>query len=106
MIYLLCSASQCGFRMSNWLSSTEDDVDVLHRGQLLRPSFYWSFVARRWYYIAVPWILISLAGFAIAVILPSTYLSEGKMIVQPQQVSTELVRPTVTSAAQDRIQVI
>ena len=37
---------------------------------------------------------------------PPTYLSEGKILVQSQQIPTELVRPTVTSAAQERIQVI
>jgi uncharacterized protein involved in exopolysaccharide biosynthesis len=37
---------------------------------------------------------------------PATYLSEGKILVQSQQIPTELVRPTVTSAAQERIQVI
>ena len=39
-------------------------------------------------------------------LLPATYLSEGKILVQSQQIPTELVRPTVTSAAQERIQVI
>ena len=37
---------------------------------------------------------------------PATYFSEGKILVQSQQIPTELVRPTVTSAAQERIQVI
>ena len=37
---------------------------------------------------------------------PPTYLSEGKILVQSQQIPTELVRPTVTNAAQERIQVI
>jgi uncharacterized protein involved in exopolysaccharide biosynthesis len=46
------------------------------------------------------------AGLAIAALLPATYVSEGKILVQSQQIPTELVRPTVTSAAQERIQVI
>ena len=33
-------------------------------------------------------------------------MSEGKILVQSQQIPTELVRPTVTSAAQEQIQVI
>jgi uncharacterized protein involved in exopolysaccharide biosynthesis len=93
--------------MSNWLSASDgDDGDALHRGQLLRPSFYISFFSRMWLYIVVPLLLISLAGIGIAAILPATYLSEGKLIVKPQQVSTELVRATVTSTAQDRLQAI
>ena len=92
--------------MSTWLHSSEDDAEVLHRGKLLKPSFYLGFLSRRWFFIAVPFLVISLAGLAIAVMLPPTYVSEGRLIVQPQQISTELVRPTVTSAAQDRIQLI
>jgi uncharacterized protein involved in exopolysaccharide biosynthesis len=38
--------------------------------------------------------------------MPATYVSEGKILVQSQQIPTELARPTVTSAAQERIQVI
>ena len=41
-----------------------------------------------------------------ALLWPPTYLSEGQILVQSQQIPSELVRPTVTSAAQERIQVI
>src|SRR5262249_460759 len=37
---------------------------------------------------------------------PPTYLSEGKILVESQQIPTDLVRPTVTAAAKERIQVI
>src|SRR5207248_8694259 len=46
------------------------------------------------------------AGIGTALVWPPTYLSEGKILVQSQQIPTELVRPTVTNAAQERIQVI
>jgi uncharacterized protein involved in exopolysaccharide biosynthesis len=93
--------------MSNWLSTfDESEGDPLVRGQLLRPSFYLGFLGRRWPYILFPFLTISLLGVGIAAILPASYLSEGKLIVQPQQVSTELVRATVTSTSQDRLQVI
>ena len=49
--------------------------------------------------------LIATAGLAGAYLWPPTYLSEGKILVQSQQIP-ELVRSTVTSAAQERIQVI
>ena len=45
-------------------------------------------------------------GAASALIWPATYWSEGKILVQSQQIPTDLVRPTVTNAAQERIQVI
>ena len=51
-------------------------------------------------------MIIASGGLAVAKLLPAVYLSEGKILVESQQIPTELVRPTVTSAAQERIQVI
>ena len=53
-----------------------------------------------------PLCSVLLIGLAAAAFWPATYLSEGKILVQSQQIPTELVRPTVTNAAQERIQVI
>jgi len=76
------------------------------RSHLMQPSYYWSIAKRRWAFLLVPFVLIAAAGTAGVLIWPPTYLSEGKILVQSQQIPTELVRPTVTSAAQERIQVI
>ena len=99
----------------------EDDGEAADRGQqfrpasyqeeadqsyFLQPSFYWQLIKRRALYFVIPFILVLVVGLAVAVLLPATYVSEGKILVQSQQIPTELVRPTVTSAAQERIQVI
>jgi uncharacterized protein involved in exopolysaccharide biosynthesis len=86
----------------------DDDFQPLQedRGHLLRPAFYWELFKRRWAYFLIPFVLLSCAGVAGAWLWPATYLSEGKILVQSQQIPTELVRPTVTSAAQERIQMI
>lgn len=76
------------------------------RSHLLRPSYYLDIIKRRWPFFVLPFILIAVAGTAGVLLWPPTYLSEGKILVQSQQIPTELVRPTVTSAAQERIQVI
>src|ERR1700734_2328852 len=85
-----------------------DDFQSLKedRSHLLRPSFYWELFKRRREYFLIPFVLISCAGVAAAWLWPPTYLSEGKILVQSQEIPTELVRPTVTNAAQERIQVI
>ena len=85
------------------LESYEDEVD---RSYLLRPGFYWELVKRRWILFVIPVVPILVVGLAIAALWPATYLSEGKILVQSQLIPTELVRPTVTNAAQERIQVI
>jgi uncharacterized protein involved in exopolysaccharide biosynthesis len=76
------------------------------QSHFLQPSYYWQLIKRRALYFVIPFILVLSAGLAIAALLPATYVSEGKILVQSQQIPTELVRPTVTSAAQERIQVI
>ena len=73
---------------------------------LLQPSFYWNLIKRRALFFFIPFILVLPAGLAVAVLLPATYESVGKILVESQQIPTELVRPTVTSAAAERIQVM
>lgn len=87
------------------LQGVEPSVEP-DRSHLLRPAFYWGLVKRRWALFLVPTLLIGSAGVAGALLWPASYLSEGKILVQSQQIPTDLVRPTVTSAAQERIQVI
>jgi uncharacterized protein involved in exopolysaccharide biosynthesis len=84
----------------------EDDVQGLDRSYMLRPAFYWELVQRRWLYFIIPFVIIASGGVAVAKLWPAVYLSEGKILVESQQIPTELARPTVTSQAQERIQVI
>jgi uncharacterized protein involved in exopolysaccharide biosynthesis len=76
------------------------------RSYLLRPSYYWKLFQRRWIYFLLPFVTILGAGAGAVLVWPPTYLAEGKVLVQSQQIPSELVRSTVTSAAQERIQVI
>lgn len=73
---------------------------------LLRPAFYWEVIKRRFLYFLVPFVLVLAAGITATWLWPTTYLSEGRILVQTQQIPTDLVRPTVTSLAYERIQVI
>src|SRR5467141_3048356 len=75
-------------------------------GYLLQPAYYLGLLKRRWPYFLVPFASVLLIGIAVTYLWPASYFSEGKILVQSQQIPTELVRPTVTSAAQERIQVI
>jgi uncharacterized protein involved in exopolysaccharide biosynthesis len=84
----------------------EEEIFEPDRSYLLRPGYYWQLIKRRWLYFFVPFVLLALGGGALTYLWPATYLSVGKILVQSQQIPTELVRPTVTNAAQERIQVI
>ena len=84
----------------------EDEVQNPDRSYMLRPAFYLELVQRRWLYFIIPFVIIASGGIMVARLLPAVYSSEGKILVETQQIPTDLVRPTVTSAAQERIQVI
>jgi uncharacterized protein involved in exopolysaccharide biosynthesis len=75
-------------------------------GYLLRPAFYWKLIKRRWAVFLLPFVFVASVGVGGVMLWPATYLSAGRILVQSQQIPTELVRPTVTSAAQERIQVL
>jgi uncharacterized protein involved in exopolysaccharide biosynthesis len=67
---------------------------------------YIGVLRRRFLYFVFPFVIIASAGFAIAMLLPAVYVAEGKLLVESQQIPTELVRSTITASAKERIQVI
>src|SRR5450432_2208599 len=88
-----------GFRTNSY-------QETANPSQLFRPAFYWALIKRRAVYVVIPFVLVLSAGLALAALWPATFVSEGKILVQSQQIPSELVRATVTTAAQERIQVI
>ena len=69
----------------------------------------WSYVAvlkRRKLLLILPFILVLVVGFVVTMALPPIFRSEARILVESQQIPTELVRPTVTAGAKERIQVI
>ena len=78
-------------------SNTDRGLDVWH---------YVGILKRRFLYLIVPFCIVFIVGFAITMGLKPVYLSEGKILVESQQIPTELVRPTITATAKERIQVI
>jgi protein tyrosine kinase modulator len=68
--------------------------------------YYYEVLKKRKLYIVLPFILVFAIGFAVAMLWPPTFLSEGKILVESQQIPADLVRPTVTATAKERLQVI
>src|SRR5262245_1430503 len=69
----------------------------------------WSYVAilkRRKLLLVLPFMLVLSVGFVVTMMLPPIFRSEARILVESQQIPTELVRPTVTAGAKERIQVI
>src|SRR5581483_6811480 len=81
---------------------TFDDVG----GQRLGIAHYWSIAKRRALYFLLPFALALLLGAFVTAIQRPIYESEGKVLVESQQIPIDLVKPTVTDSANERIQVI
>src|SRR5262245_688326 len=83
-------------------------VGQQNEGQDLGPDplHYYGIMKKRIFYILIPFVLVLAVGSAAALLWPPTYLSEGKILVESQQIPTDLVRPTVTATATERIQVL
>jgi uncharacterized protein involved in exopolysaccharide biosynthesis len=68
-------------------------------------EFFAMLRRRRWQIALVIGVLGSMSLF-IAIVLPSMYRSSATILVQEQEVPPDLVRSTITSFADERIQVI
>ncbi len=67
---------------------------------------YVAILRRRWPFLVIPFVLILAGGTAYVAMKRPVYLAEGKILVESQQIPTDLVRPTITATANERIQVI
>jgi len=71
--------------------------------QSLTPEYFYDVIKRRVLYFVIPFVLIFAIGGAITALLPATYVSEGKMLIESQEIPTDLVQPTVSTLADERV---
>jgi uncharacterized protein involved in exopolysaccharide biosynthesis len=75
-------------------------------GQSLGLGHYFRILKRRALYFIISFTAVLLLGAFVTAIQRPIYRAEGKILVESQEIPTELVRPTVTDTANERIQVI
>src|SRR5450631_2372611 len=75
-------------------------------GQSLSLAYLLDILKRRALRFVVPFIVIFGIGCLVAVVWPARYLAQGKILVSSQEIPTDLVRPTVGTLANERMQVI
>ena len=75
-------------------------------GLSLSPGEVKSIIKRRALYFIIPVLILAALGTFGVLAWPATYLSEGKILVQSPEIPTDLVRPTVVSFANERVQVL
>jgi len=67
---------------------------------------YLDIFRRHKYVIIITALIISIISSTVVFFLPPTYKSEGLILIEAQEIPVDLVRSTVTSYADQRIQVI
>jgi len=67
---------------------------------------YLKIIKRRRKYIIIPFLAIFLLSIILSVVLPSVYRSSATILIEEQEIPSELVRSTVTTFADQRIQII
>jgi len=68
------------------------------------PEILLDLARRRWWLLAGPLVVALMIAVFLAVTLPRLYMSETTILVQPQEVPTSYVQPTVTDAVAERLQ--
>ncbi len=74
--------------------------------EALHFSDYLTILRRRKKQFLVPALMILIISLVIAFILPPSYRSTATVLIEQQEIPTDLVRSTVTSYAAERIQII
>ena len=67
---------------------------------------YKDIIKRRWLFFLIPFVVVACIGVLVAMVLPAVYESKATILVESQQIPKDLIRSTITSYADERIQVI
>ncbi|MGA1824847.1 MAG: GumC family protein [bacterium] len=67
---------------------------------------YLDIVRRRKYYLLVPFVCILLISIVVAFVLPPIYKSSCTILIESQQIPSDFIRSTVSSYAEQTIQII
>ena len=74
--------------------------------QQFDPRIYLNILRRRWLFLIVPAVVIFAGFFWYSRVLPPVYQARATILVESQQIPTDLARPTVSANASERIELI
>src|SRR3569833_2160739 len=86
--------------------SVQEQMPVDQGTSFLSPAIVLDILKRRFFYFLIPFVLILAGGSVVVMMIPAVYSAEGKILVESQQIPSDLVKPTVSALANERIQVI
>lgn len=67
---------------------------------------YLSIAKRRWLHFSIPFVVLLGISAIVAVVVPPIYKSTGIILVESQQIPTQIVQSTVTGYINERIQIL
>ena len=86
--------------------SAEQPAYFEEQGEDLDLAYFLGILKRRAAYFLIPFLLVLMVGSAIVAIQRPIFRAEGKILVRSPEIPPDLVRPTITEVANERIQVI
>ena len=75
-------------------------------GDEFRIEDIWIILKRRIWHFMIPSVLVAALGLGTVMVLPAMYTTQGTILVESQQIPEQLIQSTISTYAQERIQVI
>ena len=81
---------------------------VFGTGEQQAPNlkYYLDILKQNFFYFLGMFALVSILGLCLVLMQRPTYLSEGKVLLQSQEVAPDIITPTVTASVSERAQLI
>lgn len=86
--------------MSQDFTIQEEETSPINLGSIIGAA------KRRFLFFLIPFVLILVGSVAVGLILPPSYASMGTILVETQQISTDLVQSTLNTDPNQRIKAI
>jgi polysaccharide chain length determinant protein (PEP-CTERM system associated) len=93
-------------RSADWKDWPERSPGAMRKKPANSLSDYWDIFLRRRWWIILPALVIACGTTAVVSKLPKIYLSQTTILVEPQKVPPDFVKPTVTTDVSNRLQII
>jgi polysaccharide biosynthesis transport protein len=97
---------QAGTMDSAKITTEAPERPDVHGGQGPSLAEYLEIVKRRFWLLLLPAVLVFAAFATVAMMLPAVYESTATILIEEQEIPEDLVRTTVTTYADQRVQVI
>jgi uncharacterized protein involved in exopolysaccharide biosynthesis len=75
-------------------------------GEKFDPPYVIGIFKRRLKFFLVPFVFVGMLGFAFVALQKPIYRSEGEILVEAPEIPPDLVKPTITAVAAQRVEVI